>query len=164
MRASSLTLFSDMPNDDDYADADDRREHPDPNVRRAVALARGLDDRYVDPIVGLLVPGAGDLITAGAGGWLVWVAIQRGLPAVVIARMFLNLAIDMLLGAIPAVGDIFDFAFKANKHNARLLERTEPGKSKPGDWLVVVGAALLFLLALAVPITLLVLALKAIFG
>ena len=102
----------------------ERFEHPDPDVRRAVALARGLDDRYIDPIVGLLLPGAGDLITAGAGSYVVWVAIQRRLPAVVVARMLLNLAIDMLLGAIPAVGDIFDFAFKANVHNARLLERS----------------------------------------
>jgi hypothetical protein len=145
-------------------DDGERFEHPHPDVRRAVALARGLDDRYVDPIVGLLLPGAGDLITAGAGGYVVWVALQRGLPAVVVARMLLNLAIDMLLGAIPAVGDIFDFAFKANVHNARLLERSAPGKSRPGDWLMVGGAALLFLLALAVPITLLVLTLQAIFG
>jgi hypothetical protein len=145
-------------------DESERFEHPDPDVRRAVALARGLDDRYVDPIVGLLLPGAGDLITAGAGSYVVWVAIQRRLPAVVVARMLLNLAIDMLLGAIPAVGDIFDFAFKANVHNARLLERSEPGSSRPGDWLMVGGAALLFLLALAVPITLLVLTLRAIFG
>lgn len=136
----------------------------DPSVKRAVDLARMLDDRYVDPLVGLVLPGAGDLITAGAGVYLVWIAIQRGLPAVVVARMLLNLAIDMLLGAVPAIGDLFDFAFKANKYNAQLLERTEPGKSTRGDWLVVVGAGTLFLLALAVPVTLLVWTLHALLG
>jgi hypothetical protein len=135
----------------------------DPSVKRAVDLARMLDDRYVDPLVGLVLPGAGDLITASAGVYLVWVAIQRGLPAVVVARMLLNLAIDMVLGAVPALGDLFDFAFKANKHNARLLERTEPGKSTRGDWITVIGAGTLFLLALAIPITLLVWTLTAIF-
>ena len=142
-----------------------RRERPvdDPAVQRAVALARALDDRFVDPLVGLVLPGAGDLITAGAGVYLVWVAIQRGLPAVVVARMLLNLAIDMIVGAVPALGDLFDFAFRANVYNARLLERTEPGKSTRGDWVVVIGAALLFLLALAVPVTLLVWFLNAVF-
>ena len=75
--------------------------------------------------------------------------------------MFVNLAIDMLLGAVPAVGDVFDFVFKANAYNARLLEKSQPGKSSTGDWLVVGGAALLFLAALAVPITLLVWAIRA---
>ena len=43
----------------------------DPEVRRAVALARALDDRFIDPLVGLVLPGAGDLVTAGAGLYIV---------------------------------------------------------------------------------------------
>ena len=33
-----------------------------------------------------------------------------------------NVAADFAIGAIPLVGDLFDFAFKANRRNARLLE------------------------------------------
>ena len=136
----------------------------DPELRRAVALARTLDERFLDPIVGLLLPGAGDLITAGVGLYLVYVGIRRKLPAAVIARMFLNLTFDMLVGAVPGVGDVADFLYRANSKNARLLVEREPGKSKPGDVLVVIGAALLFALTLAIPIAILVWALTAIFG
>ncbi len=38
-----------------------------------------------------------------------------------IVRMLLNLVLDALLGAIPLIGDLFDFAFKANLKNVRLL-------------------------------------------
>ena len=72
----------------------------DPSVKRAVDLARMLDDRYVDPLVGLVLPGAGDLITASAGVYLVWVAIQRGLPAVVERRSKTRLAPRLPSGSI----------------------------------------------------------------
>jgi hypothetical protein len=123
-----------------------------------------LDDRWVDPLVGLILPGAGDLLTAAVGLYVVGVAIRRRLPAVVVARMLLNLAFDMLLGAVPAVGDVFDFVFKANALNARLLLEREPGESAPRDWMIVVGAGLLFAAAVVVPIATLVWVLGKLFG
>ena len=68
----------------------------------------------------------------------------------------MNLAVDMLLGAIPAVGDVFDFVFKANVKNAELLCERAPGRSTPRDWFIVVGAGALFMTCLAVPILTLV--------
>ena len=44
-------------------------------------------------------------------------------PKRVLARMGLNVLIDMLLGAIPVVGDLFDVGFKANRRNIALLKR-----------------------------------------
>jgi len=136
----------------------------DPGVARAVALARTLDDRWVDPLVGMSLPAAGALITAAAGVYLVAVAIRRGLPAVVVARMLLHLAIDMLLGAVPVLGDIFDFVYKANAKNARLLLEREPGKSTTRDWVIVIGAALLFVATITIPIATLAWALGKVFG
>lgn len=133
-------------------------------VRRAVTLARWLDERWLDPIVGLVLPEAGDLLTATVGLYIVAAGIRKGLPAVVIARMLLNLGADMAIGAIPALGDLIDFAFKANRRNAKMLEECEPGKSTPKDWLVVAGAGLLFLLVLAIPIAGLIWLFGAIFG
>lgn len=37
--------------------------------------------------------------------------------------MTANLAIDGVIGAIPLVGDAFDFAFRANAKNVRMLRR-----------------------------------------
>jgi hypothetical protein len=133
-------------------------------VRRAVTLARWLDERWLDPIIGLVVPEAGDLMTAGVGLYIVAAGIHKGLPAVVIARMLLNLGIDVAIGAVPVLGDLLDFAYKANRKNARMLEECQPGASTPRDWLIVVGAGLLFLLVLALPIAGLIWLLKAIFS
>jgi hypothetical protein len=133
-------------------------------VRRAVTVARWLDERWLDPLIGLVVPEVGDIVTATAGLYIVAAGIRKGLPAVVIARMLLNLAVDMVIGLVPALGDLVDFAFRANLRNARLLEQRAPGKSTPRDWVLVIGAALLFLLALAIPIASLIWLLGKIFG
>lgn len=76
----------------------------------------------LDTIVGL-IPGVGDALTGGLGLYIVHRARQEGAPGHLILRMLWNLLVDTVLGAIPLVGDIFDFAFKANLKNARLLQR-----------------------------------------
>ena len=45
------------------------------------------------------------------------------MPRVVQLRMIFNVAIDSLVGVVPLVGDLFDFAWKANNMNMALLER-----------------------------------------
>ncbi len=125
----------------------------DRDVALAVRLADWLDDRYVDPIVGLIFPGVGDLAMTAVGLYPVWVALRRRMPGIVVARMLKNLAIDLLVGAVPIVGDAFDFAFKANRKNADLLvERHLLGPSPARDWTAVLLASFAFLIALAVPL------------
>jgi hypothetical protein len=139
-----------------------RADEGDDDLRVARTLTRWLDERYLDPIIGLILPGAGDLVSSGAGVYLIGQAFRLKMPPVVIARMFLNLAIDMLVGAVPVLGDLFDFGFKANQRNLALLERRHEagGRSSVSDWALVAGAALVFLAALAVPIVLLVWAIR----
>ncbi len=83
----------------------------------------------VDGLIGL-VPVVGDLAAAGVSFYIVAQAARAGAPISVIARMVLNVALDAMIGAIPALGDMFDFAFKANLRNAKLmdayLERSAP--------------------------------------
>lgn len=74
----------------------------------------------LDPILGLL-PGLGDAIAALIGGYIVLVAVRAGAPALVIGRMLANVAVDAIVGAVPALGTIFDVAFKAHRRNARML-------------------------------------------
>jgi hypothetical protein len=40
----------------------------------------------------------------------------------VLARMLLNLVLDLTLGAIPLVGDLFDLAWRGNLRNVALLD------------------------------------------
>jgi len=121
-------------------------------VARVVVLADWLDDRYLDPLIGFVLPGVGDLAMTLVGLYAVWVAVRHRLPAIVVARMLRNLAIDLLVGAIPLLGDAFDFVWKAHRMNADLLlERHELGPSPLRDWAAVLGSALVLLVALAAP-------------
>lgn len=74
-----------------------------------------------DGLIGLL-PGVGDLATAGVSLYIVAQASKAGVPARGIARMLLNVGLDAVIGTIPLLGDVFDFAFKANLRNARLMD------------------------------------------
>lgn len=133
------------------------------DVARARRLAGWMDDRFLDPILGFLFPGMGDLLTSAAGLYTVSIALRRRLPPIVIARMLLNLGLDAAVGAVPVLGDLFDVFFRAHRRNLRLLEsRAMTGRATAADWALVGGALLLFLAALAVPVVLLVLAVRAI--
>jgi hypothetical protein len=141
------------------ADLADREPGIARDVALAVWMAEWLDDRFIDPLVGLVLPGVGDLLFAAVGMYPVFVALRRRMPAVVAARMIRNVAVDLVLGAIPVVGDLFDFVFKAHRRNANLLlERHVLGPSPWQDWAAVLGAVFALLVALAVPIGLVALA------
>ena len=133
-------------------------------IRRAEKLAKLMDDAYLDPLVGLALPGAGDIITLVPSLYIVLVGLRNGVPKVVLARMLLNLALDTLAGSVPVVGDLFDAGYKANKRNAALLrERQGQDQGKATDWLKVGGALALFLGAQLIPIAVLVGIITAIF-
>jgi hypothetical protein len=76
----------------------------------------------LDSILGL-VPGVGDTAGAVLGGWVFVEALRLGVPAPTLARMLVNLALDSTVGAVPVLGDLFDFVWKANIRNIALLER-----------------------------------------
>jgi hypothetical protein len=86
---------------------------PVPGTRHSVGL---------DAIVGL-IPVAGDLIGAALGAYLVFEASLLGLPKWKLWRMAGNVAFDTALGAIPVVGDVFDFVFASNTRNLKILRR-----------------------------------------
>jgi hypothetical protein len=62
-----------------------------------------------------------------------------GLPRIVVARMLANSAIDLVIGAIPFLGDAFDLWFKANTRNLGLMRRwiERPDSSTRNEWLAV---------------------------
>ena len=86
-----------------------RPEPPDRALAAAETLARWLDGRFLDPLLGLLLPGVGDLLGSALGLYPVLLAWQRRAPKALLARMLLNLAADAAGGAIPVIGDIWDF-------------------------------------------------------
>ena len=98
----------------------------------------------LDPLLGL-IPGIGDLISNAIGSSLLFLATKAGVPRIVILRMSLNIVINMVVGAIPIIGDLFSIWFKSNLHNAQLLYRhsqTTAPVTTLIDWMYVGGIVL----------------------
>jgi hypothetical protein len=132
-----------------------QQHQPDRALEVASSLAHWLDHRFVDPLLGLLLPGVGDLLSAALGLYPVLLAWQRGAPKSLLARMLLNLAADAAGGAIPLLGDIWDFLFRAHARNLELLRARAASGDVRGHWsdsLVIGGALLVLLAALALPV------------
>jgi hypothetical protein len=55
-------------------------------------------------MLGLVLPGVGDLLASALGFYPVLLAWQRRAPKALLARMLLNLAADAAGGAIPGAG------------------------------------------------------------
>lgn len=100
-----------------------------PLVRRVVDV---MDQRFVIPgtrfrfgmdgLIGL-IPGFGDLLGMVIGSIVFFEAVRLRAPLRVLAQMLFNLWIDGVVGSVPVLGDAFDFVFKANRRNLKLLER-----------------------------------------
>lgn len=76
----------------------------------------------LDAIAGL-VPVAGDLLTAAMGAYIVWEARNLGMPKWKLWHMAGNVAFDTAVGAVPLAGDVFDFLFRSNSRNLKIVKR-----------------------------------------
>jgi hypothetical protein len=91
-------------------------------LERALAVPGTRMRVGLDSILGL-IPVVGDVITAAMGAWLIWEARNLGMSKFHLARMAGNVGFDTLVGAIPLAGDLFDFVFKSNSRNLRMVKR-----------------------------------------
>lgn len=103
---------------------------PDDVRRRIEALEKILERAVTIPVlrrkVGLdaiagLVPVAGDMLTAAMGIYAVWEARNLGLPRWKQWRMIANIGVDTAIGAIPIAGDLFDFLYRSNTRNLKII-------------------------------------------
>ena len=98
----------------------------------------------LDPVIGL-IPIVGDAVAGIVGGWVIAEAARFGIPRIVVGRMIVNLVVDLAIGAVPVLGDLFDVVFRANSRNLALFRRhaLEPDASTRGDQAFFVGVVLL---------------------
>jgi len=122
------------------------RDDTDRDLVRVRKLARVMDHFLVDPLMGFVLPGVGDAVGSVIGFYIIAVAWRRRVSPVIIARMILNLGLDLVLGVLPIIGDAFDLGFKANLRNATLLESraASGGRATWRDWAIVGLAAALY--------------------
>lgn len=100
-------------------------------LARLRRLAWLLDAQFVLPgtrfrfgINGLvgLAPVTGDVVMGIVSLFIVNEARRMGAPNALLGRMLTNVAVEVVGGTIPVLGDLFDMAFKANLRNLALLE------------------------------------------
>ena len=104
----------------------------DERLRWVERIARLMDSQFrlpgtrfrfgLDPLLGL-VPIVGDLSTTAVSVALLLTMLRHGASGAVAVRMALNILIDTLVGAVPILGNVFDFAYKSNERNVALLRR-----------------------------------------
>ena len=104
--------------------------HQDDRLQWVERVSRLLDSQFrvpgtnwrfgLDPIMGLL-PVVGGLPSLAVSGLLILTMMRHGASGNLVVRMVFNVVLDALIGAIPIVGNIFDFAYKANDRNVALL-------------------------------------------
>jgi hypothetical protein len=122
--------------------------------RRFAAVSRVMDELVavpgtsirvgLDPVVGL-VPVVGDAISAVVGFWLIAEATRFGVPRLVVGRMIVNTVVDLAVGAIPLLGDLFDVVSRSNSRNLALFRRhaLDPSASTRGEQIALAGLVVL---------------------
>ena len=123
-------------------------------LKNIEAISKLLDSQFkigdfrfgLDPILNF-IPFAGDGASALISVMLVYTMAKHGASNKLIARMLINVFIDFALGAVPVLGWIFDFYFKANDKNVQLLkEHYTEGKHTGSAKGLIIGSLILFLL------------------
>jgi uncharacterized protein DUF4112 len=114
----------------------------------------------LDPLIGL-IPIAGDVASSVVSLYILALAAEMQVPRSTMLRMGLNVAIDYFVGSIPLVGNVFDFAWKANSRNMQLLERSlaaqpaERRRQSVWDWVILLSlvAVLIAILIASIAMT-----------
>lgn len=84
----------------------------------------------LEPIIGL-VPVVGDAIGFIITSWIMITLLRNNASGKVIAKMFINIFIDLALAFMPVLGNIIDFFFKTNQRNLVLaVEHYQYGKNQ----------------------------------
>lgn len=97
----------------------------------------------LDPLLNL-IPIAGDLSGFAVSSVLVLTMARHGASRKVLILMVMNIVLDSTIGAIPVIGQIFDFAYKANSRNIKLLrEHYEEGRHQGSGkgiilWIIII--------------------------
>jgi hypothetical protein len=109
----------------------------------------------LDGIVGF-IPGVGDAIGGIASCVIIIAAWVRGVSYITLARMLANWGIEVLLGTVPVLGNLFDIGWKANRRNYKLLTGSlaDPQGTRRRSWFFFAVLCVIFAVMLVLPMLL----------
>ncbi|MES2454802.1 MAG: DUF4112 domain-containing protein [Bacteroidota bacterium] len=109
---------------------DNKPQHEIPGLSWVSRISYLMDSQFrfpgtnfrfgLDPLLNL-VPFAGDMAGFIVSGGLLLAMARKGASNRLVVMMSLNILLDATIGAIPVIGQIFDFFFKANARNMKLM-------------------------------------------
>lgn len=91
------------------------------SYRLMASTAKYMDKYFLDPIIGFLIPGVGDLLTSALALPFVYysLCVVKSIPLTL--AVINNILIDTMIGCIPWVGDILDIFKRSYVDNLRLI-------------------------------------------
>ena len=98
----------------------------------------------LDAAIGL-IPGVGPAVGGLLSAWIIIGALRHRVPVLRVWRMLFNIVLDITIGAVPLVGDIFDWLWEENVMNLEILLRYRDRTRPPRTMLQIAGSATLFL-------------------
>ena len=132
----------------------------DPRLKSIAKISKLMDSQFeiggfkfgLDPILNL-IPFAGDAATGVVSFALVYSMHKHGASGKIVVKMLWNVLVDLVVGAIPLLGWVFDFYFKANDRNIKLLnehylEGKHTGSGKGIFTWILIGFVVFIILAL----------------
>lgn len=144
--------YLEMPHQPNFPDT---AEKPGMNiVKRLVYL---LDEQFrlpgtnfrfgLDPLMNLF-PVVGDMTGFLISAGLLLAMARKGASNKLVVLMSINIFLDAVIGGIPFIGQVFDFFFKANSRNLRLMKEhyIEGRHNGSGKNTIVLAVAILIIL------------------
>ena len=98
-------------------------------LSRLKGIASLMDAQYkifnirfgLDSILGLF-PWLGDILAGLISAYIIYEAYKIGVPNDMLRKMVANMVLDVFVGGVPVLGDIFDIFFKSNVRNLHMVE------------------------------------------
>ena len=78
-------------------------------------MAKKYDDWFLDPLVGFIIPGVGDIISSAATFPAVYVALFKIRSLKLTMAILATMVLDLLCGLVPGIGDLCDAFYKSSK-------------------------------------------------
>ncbi|KIP61284.1 hypothetical protein ST43_02940 [Prevotella pectinovora] len=91
------------------------------SYRMMVKTAKYMDKYYLDPLIGLIPGGVGDTISSLVALPFIYysLCVVKSIPLTL--AVIYNILIDVMLGAIPVIGNVFDIFKRSYVENLRLI-------------------------------------------